>query len=256
MPRILVQDGQPMSKRTEFRRRAAAGMTQPVFRYPFNEHFFDELAAPGAWLLGLIWSDGNLSRNSVEVVSKDRELMDEVAALIQQPGGVRPKNGGQVWRVVFSSPHTASVLKGLGLTPRKSLIVPWPELPAKLYGPFVRGLIDGDGSVLLSQRRTGQQVPDLTVSMTGASLTLMTGLRDWLSSQGITFNWNVKKSGWNEQNPVYKITVTGQASLRVLYGLLYDGGPTLSRKHDAYLLWMQTPRVRSGRPSRPLLPAD
>lgn len=248
---LLIPDGEPMSKRTRFRRRRAAGLTRPDGFYAFNEEFFFRWSDELAWVLGLIWSDGCLFGNTVEICSKDSQIVELVAALIDQPNGIRLKNGGGALRVVFTSCAVAAFLRSLGLTEAKSFTAPWPELPPRLEGHFLRGLLDGDGSVLLNQRRPGQQVPDLSVQWCGAAPLLLAGITSYLSANQIRFS-----AGWQERNGralgLWKITVQQQDSLRRLYGLMYphQDVPTLSRKAAGYLVWMETPRVRPGRPNR------
>lgn len=237
-----------MSIRTQYRRRAAAGQTQPVFRYPWNDRFFDQWSDEMAWLLGLIWSDGCLMRDShgVEVCSKDPDLIEIVEGLIEQPGGMRPKNRGRHWRINFSSQHAADRLRGMGLVPAKSHIIGWPQgLPREFEGAFMRGLIDGDGSVLLHESRSGQRVPDLEVSLYSASPTLTEAAMEWTRRAGL--NSHVRQNG-----AVLKITIREQRSLRQLHPLLYPNTDVccLVRKRVAYEFWLATPRVRAGRPAR------
>lgn len=241
-----IPDGQPMSRRTEFRRRAAAGLTQPVFRYPFNTKFFASWSNDLAWLTGLVWSDGSLNRNSIEICSKDRDLMEQVALLIGQADGVRPKNGGRAWRVVFTDPGVANFFRGLGLTPAKSLTAPWPAIPDEYSAAFVRGLLDGDGSVQVRNSRPGQQVADITIVWVGAAPNVRRGLCDWLGRHGMRFSDGIS------HHTVWRVSVKEQASLHVLHHLLYPSPdvPTLRRKRIEYDKWVATPRPRPGRPRK------
>ncbi|MFE5108302.1 LAGLIDADG family homing endonuclease [Streptomyces sp. NPDC056663] len=216
-----------------------------MFRYPWNGSFFDDWSDEVAWLLGIIWSDGYLDRgNRVSVCSKDRDLIDCIAHLISQQNGVRPKNGGRHWSIGFSSPHAADRLRSLGLMTAKSHIIAWPnELPEAHEAAFVRGLIDGDGSVLLSKRRPGQQCPDLRVSLCSASEELMNGFLDWCSRNGLAAQHYVRGS-------FHTALIMQQASLRALYALLYPAPdvPCLARKREKYDAWIAIPRAPAGRP--------
>ncbi|GGT54393.1 hypothetical protein GCM10010271_67830 [Streptomyces kurssanovii] len=244
-PHGRIPDGQPKSQRTQFRERARRGETQPVFRYPWNENFFDSWSDDVAWLLGIIWSDGHLDRgNRVSVSAKDRDLIEVIARLISQANGVRPKNGGRHWSIGFTSPHAAGLLRSLGLMPAKSHIIAWPvKLPQAYEAAFVRGLLDGDGSVLLSKRRPGQQRPDLRVSLCSASEELTRGFLDWCARNGLRVQ-HYTRGG------VHTALILRQASLRALHTLLYPmpDVPCLARKRETYDAWMATPRAPAGRP--------
>lgn len=246
-PNRRIADSEPMSERTRYRRRAERGETQPVFRYPWNDRFFDQWSDPMAWVLGLIWSDGYLNRsNGVEVCSKDSVLIELIEGLIEQPGGMRPKNGGAHLRIFFSSPHAATRLRSLGLTTSKSFTIGWPVgLPEEYEGAFVRGLIDGDGSVLEQHARPGQQVTDLAVSFNSASPALVDSVLAWFRRHDL-------RAGMGRNRSVFRLTITHQESLRRLHGLLYpdENACCLFRKRIPYDAWMETPRARPGRPSR------
>ncbi len=241
---LLITDEQQMSERTKYRRRHAAGETQPVFRYPFNESFFDTWTGELAWLLGLIWSDGCLMRNMVEICSTDYDLLEQVAALIEMPNGIRTKNNGRAWRINFTSKRVATWLRSLGLVESKSLIITFPTIPTEFYPDFVRGLLDGDGCVHERKLRPGQQTVDITVSWYGASPFLRDGLMDWLSQQGI------KAKAKISHHRVWVIRVIKQDSLRKLYELLYPNEDVccLMRKRVPFHAWMITPRSPVGRP--------
>lgn len=79
---LVIPDNQLMSARTLARRRKAAGLTKPINTNPFNEKFFDTWTDEMAWLLGLIWSDGCLYGNTIDISTKDFQLAELVLAVI------------------------------------------------------------------------------------------------------------------------------------------------------------------------------
>ena len=240
-----IPDGQPTSRRTYYRRRAEAGLSQPNFRYPWDESVFSEWSDGMAWLIGLIWADGHLAANRVDICSKDRDLMETVAEFIRQPDGVRPKNGGRAWRVVFTSRRVADFLRSIGLTGAKSHTAPWPNVPVEFEAAFVRGLLDGDGTCQPRMTRAGQQVPDLRFEIVSAAPLLTSGLTAWLDRNGIAH-------GRRRDRNLWRVYVVKQSALRSLHGLLYPTPdvPTLARKRANFDKWMTTPRPRVGRPRK------
>lgn len=244
IPRI--PDGQPMSARTLARRKKEAGLVkvrQPSF---LNEKFFDVWSPELAWVVGLIWSDGCLYGNTVDISSKDFQIIELVLALIG--GRYALKNRGEHLRVHFSSKHVATFLRSIGLTEKKSLTIAWPKIPVEYEADFMRGLIDGDGSVISRSDRPGQQVPDLRVQLVTASALLRDGVANWLERNNISFTLYVRK----DTNPLWRFTVLRQESLRTLYTLLYPQTDSvcLHRKRIPYDLWISTPRRQSGRPKK------
>lgn len=244
MAKRLIEDGQPMSERTMYRRRRAAGLTQSVFRYPFNESFFERWSDELAWVLGLIWSDGCLYGNSVEICSADFDLMQLVEGLIEMPNGVRPKNKGRHYRIVFTSKKVIQWLRQLGLTEAKSLTANFPEIPREFIGAFLRGLLDGDGSVLERDMRDGQQVTDISVCWYSASPLLTKGLVDCIESFSI--RCNTRKAS----ETVFRVSIHAQESLKTLFHLMYPSEDVscLLRKRVPFQVWVETPRPKLGRP--------
>lgn len=239
-----------MSPMTRYRRRKEAGQVRERMQHPFNEAIFDTWSDEMAWLLGVIWSDGCLFSTTVEISSKDLQLIELVMAVIGG-GTYRLKNGGKHLRVYFSSVHTAARLRELGLIEHKSLTVRWPDVPVAYEGAFVRGLIDGDGSVLAGSSRPGQQVPDLTVQLVTASPMLRDGFAAWCQRVGVRAPVGVRvypdHPAWA---PLWRFMVREQDSLRTLHALLYpdEGVPCLHRKRIPFDEWIATPRARPGRP--------
>ncbi|MGW7440328.1 LAGLIDADG family homing endonuclease [Streptomyces sp. NPDC054849] len=244
-PHGRIADGQPKSMRTQFRERARRGETKPLFRYPWNDHFFDDWSGDMAWVLGIIWADGYLDRgNTVEVCSKDLDLVETIAELIAQPGGVRVKNAGQHWRICFSSSRAAEQLRSLGLVTAKSFLIDWPlRIQPQYEAAFVRGLLDGDGTVSLTQSRRGQQRPDLRVELNTASEALAASFYRWCEAHELVSHIHGRE--------IYKVGIQEQASLRKLYGLLYPSTalPHLARKRALFEAWLSIPRAKSGRPT-------
>ncbi len=250
--RLYIPDGQPMSKRTKDRRKKAAGLVRPYEPIVFDETFFDTWSDEMAWLLGLIWSDGCLLHYQVEICSKDKPLIELVATVIKG-GRFGTKNRGQHFNIYFGSQQSFYRLRELGLTKRKSLTIQWPSgLPLEYEGSFLRGLIDGDGTVGLYQRRPNQYAPDLAVGLVTASPTLIEALRDCYTRHDLRFSVSCRDNSllspkWSF---IWRIAVSEQESLRRLYSLLYPSNevPCLQRKRAPYDTWMATPRRVSGRP--------
>lgn len=239
-----IPDGQPMSLRTQYRRRRALGLTHPANPIPIPEDFFSNWSDELAWLLGLIWSDGHLLGNNIEICSKDLQLIDLILALVEGSRYGLKNQGRHIKATLWSIPFIR-FLRSLGLTPRKSLTIIWPNIPEAYTGAFMRGLIDGDGSVFLTCSRPSQKVADLHVQFVTASPFLKDGVSQWLSRNTINYSLsearNIKRPNYA---PIWRFSVNQIASLRCLYWILYphENVPCLHRKRIPYMLWMETPR--------------
>jgi LAGLIDADG-like domain len=141
----------------------------------FDRQFFKNWSPSMAWVLGLLYTDGNLFRvprsepgdergpwhvslfqKEPEVLVKVRELLNCNANLYFQPKvGIR----GELYTLRISDKELFADLVGLGLHARKSSTVRIPaSIPAEYVSHFIRGCWDGDGSVHTSKGDARQNV--------------------------------------------------------------------------------------------------
>ena len=105
-----------------------------------------------AWVVGLIATDGNLSSNgrTVSVTSKDVDLLESVRRCMQLTNVIAPTSGGygRAYRLQWTSRPFHVWLRSIGLTPAKSLTIGRLDVPDEYFADFLRGCVDGDGSIV------------------------------------------------------------------------------------------------------------
>ena len=57
-----------------YRLRRTGTIMEKQRKYSISDSAMNRMSKDEAWVLGLIWSDGNLSCNRVSVTSKDKEI--------------------------------------------------------------------------------------------------------------------------------------------------------------------------------------
>jgi LAGLIDADG-like domain len=127
--------------------------------------YFGRIDKPArAYVAGLLAADGNVlerqRRVTVELASRDRELVrfarDEVAPGFPIRERVRA-NGVKTTLLAVTSAQLCADLSRLGITPRKSLTLRWPQgLSGASARLFLLGYFDGDGFII--QSRNGPYV--------------------------------------------------------------------------------------------------
>jgi len=184
-----------------------------------------------AYVLGVFYADGCLTVGkagylSASISQKEPELLEKCLALMKcdAPLNYNPNNSpvGGLYTFAINHQNVCRDLVALGLHPRKSRTLQFPDMPSALLRHFIRGCWDGDGSVCkLSERPSGWRA-----SYVSASRDLITGIRDSLVSLGMP------------TPKVYRRRLTGVFSFywsgarcRTLFHILYDG---VSESH--YLL--------------------
>ena len=157
-------------------------------KYYLNEYFFDDIDSPEkAYILGLLYADGcnNDKRNTIQIQlqEKDKELLEDIKIIIGTdiPLCVTHSTypGGQdMYRLSMVSKHMCQVLSEIGVTPRKSLTITFPNIDNDLIRHFIRGYFDGDGYISKPEKR-GCQIEIM------GTLMFCESLYDILHNEGI-----------------------------------------------------------------------
>ena len=214
---------------------------------PINEDFFSDWSPAAAYVLGVILTDGNLHLSKasdgsercsgcVTISQKEPELLVKVAALMGHSGKMtfqprreyRGQIAGEIYTLGFSSDRMLADLMRLGLRPRKSLSLQFPDIPEEHRRHFIRGCWDGDGSVYIDK-----QTQKIKASFVSGSLNFVAGMMEGLKNAGLPerkIYTNKRKS------PSYYIRVTG-TQVPKLYHYLYDDVPEsqhLDRKYKLF----------------------
>lgn len=121
-------------------------------KYHNNHTYFDNIDTEDkAYFLGFLFADGNVSSNGNEIClglhTKDKAILEKFQTFVYHENEQRLYGDEIRHNVRFSSPHMKQALINLGCTPRKSLILKFPNIDPKLLNHFIRGYFDGDGCI-------------------------------------------------------------------------------------------------------------
>lgn len=204
-------------------------------------------SAPMAYVVGLIATDGCLisSRRAINFKSADRELVESLLALLGRTNHIgqgRTRLGGTVFKTQFGDTRLYRWLEEIGLTPRKSLTLGPISVPDEFLAAFVRGLLDGDGSITNGRWRADTARRDdyyydwFRVRFWSASRTHLDWLRTRLRTALVLRGWI--SFGDRRGRPIGYLGYGKADSTRLLNWLYFDPkAPALSRKRaiwDAY----------------------
>jgi len=114
-----------------------------------------ELKIEGAnlwYLIGLITTDGCLSSDGrhINITSKDYGFLNNLKDKLSFSNKIGVKNRGKInqgYYLDFSNRSLYDFLLSVGLTTNKSLIQDRIDVPSEFFSDFLRGVIDGDGSI-------------------------------------------------------------------------------------------------------------
>ena len=207
-----------------------------------------------AYAAGLAATDGNLSRDGRHVAfdSSDAQLVELFLRCVGRPiryGPCRTRSGGIAFRAAFSDVELYRWFLSIGLTPAKSLTLGCIDVPDAFLLPVVRGLLDGDGSVVnFVHAPTKRLYPDYRYERLNAQFTSASRQHlEWLRSR---LERLVGTRGYIEVTPAkppkheFNVLRYGKHASVELFKLLYPDSsvPRLVRKWE---IWERY-RLRNG----------
>ena len=122
-------------------------------RPPKHAEFFRVWTPEMAYVLGYWWADGCMRIKThgayeFEIASNDREHLETIAQTIGGNYGLRQVfMDSQCYKITFCSKEMYQDILAHGGTPHKSRTIGFPHVPPELLPHFVRGVVDGDGTL-------------------------------------------------------------------------------------------------------------
>lgn len=225
-----------------------------ILRRAYDMQFFDTWSPEMAWLLGLIFGDGNVHvRQGEQYVASlcgSKQVVQAACALLAYEGPVRQAthNGRKLncWVTQWYSKLLVVSLAQYGLVGgSKSQTMQMPLVPEEMLSSFVRGLWDSDGGWV----RRGQH---LRANYSCSSLKFIVSLREILENRGWSPRMYTHKTMLKgKQFTGYRIELLAAHS-RELARWLYQGSTPSTRCERKYEIALHG---GSGKFSPALLPS-
>ncbi len=121
--------------------------------YTVNDNFFESIDNEAkAYILGWWFSDGNNTPPRIRLCITDKDILEKIKQKLQYNGPTyfkkrRKENYLDQHELSITSEKMSDDLIKLGCIPNKTLIAKFPVIPINLYNHFIRGYLDGDGSI-------------------------------------------------------------------------------------------------------------
>ena len=187
-----------------------------------------------AYAIGLIVTDGNLSKDGrhMNMTSKDLEMIDNFKKCLGLNNKVGRKSRSdskdkKYFQVQFGDRNFYDFLLSLGITPTKSKTIGALAIPDLYFADFLRGCIDGDGSIVVTKHPESKH-PQLRARVYSASLDFI----KWLKKK-IETNTRIKKGYIGHPGSVYVVSYGKADSIKILKFIYYKGvNFYLKRKYD------------------------
>ena len=242
--KYLRRHGLAVRTKTQARRTAIAQGKIKQVLYDINEDFFDTWSPSMAWILGLMVTDGHIavgpSGSLVPSLSSvSLPLLERVRTAMGSNHPIKLKKqtlGGTIFRFDFCRRKMAERLVSFGITPKKSLKVPFPLIPRPYLSHFIRGVFDGDGSVFMDPR----------IPKSGIRVFFVSGSRDFISGlEGVLH----REAGLREQTIYHRPTGTsfyfkyGHSDALRFFDFVYAGATDTIRFEEKYQKFLECMRL-------------
>lgn len=124
-------------------------------KYECNYDFFKKISDEArAWILGVWYTDGNNNKVAIRIAMSDLDIIEKIKVSVGYAGPInsfmQPTGKKMMHGLAISGTELANDLTNVGCMPNKSFILNFPSediVPKYLQKHFIRGLIDGDGTV-------------------------------------------------------------------------------------------------------------
>lgn len=186
-----------------------------------------------SYVIGVIATDGNLSSSGrhINVTSKDREMIYTIKKILRLKNKVSKKARGgakrkQYFFLQFGDVCFYDFLTSVGLTPAKSKTIKKLAIPRKYFPDFLRGCIDGDGSIG-SFKHPESMLLQVRIRLVSASPEFLSWILQTLQKQfGIAGGWIYQAKG------VSTLSFGKNDAIKILRLIYYrESLPLLSRKY-------------------------
>lgn len=213
-------------------------------KYNVNDNYFETIDDEHkAYWLGFIYADGYITSTEdkigISLSENDKEHLNKFKTDIQFSGPINTYKIGETGyndktvysRIMVTSKKMKNDLKRLGVSEHKTDILKFPssdQIPYKYLNDFIRGYIDGDGSITHSSRQK---------SGTWNYCIKIVGTLDMIENIQKFLNTNLKlEQRYPDRNKNnYQITIGGNQQVKKILDTLYSNATIfLDRKYNRY----------------------
>ena len=198
-----------------------------------------------AYAVGLLVTDGCLSsdRRHVIFTSQDIESMNNLRKILGTTNSIGKtfNKRSEAYRIQIGSIELYKWLIDIGLTPHKSLTIGPVKIPDKYFTDFLRGHLDGDGSITTyldkfnANKKSKYVYRRLWVRFISGSQKHMVWLQqEIIKNIRVCGRLHITKPN-SSGHSIYVLKFAKKDSIKLLNGIYYsDHLPCLSRKRAIY----------------------
>ena len=197
------------------------------------ENYFENIDSPNkAYLLGLLITDGcvftpkqGTPRIMLQLSKKDKDMVDAFKEEHKAPRKITIGKRDNSSSISITSRKMALDLSKYGVIPHKTFCTIFPDIDKRFYPDFIRGVFDGDGSLVV--RKNGRR--DFCICGT---YELLNSIKQILVKE-----LNVKDIKVSKEDTIYTMRWGSKTDIIKICDWIYstDSSLYLKRKKEIYL---------------------
>lgn len=208
-------------------------------KYLVNHDFFEIIdTEEKAYWLGFIAADGHVSRGDQVVITQSTENRDHLQKFlnsIEATNKIRDyvndtpyKKNTKYSRIVITSKKMVEDLSKLNIVENKSLILVAPDISDSLKRHWIRGYIDGDGSISRTKSKN-KKIYEYSLKICGTK-EVLTSILSYLGKE----NQKLYERNYDNKNNYY-ISIGGNIQTKECLDIIYgDSTIYMDRKYKRY----------------------
>ncbi len=238
------------------------GSTPTLGTLKMNSNLLFPWTSKLAYGIGLLTTDGNLSpdKRHISLTSSDLQLLQTFRECFNLSNKITPNPKGSYskklsYRIQFGNVLLYRWLNRIGLMPKKTSRLSKIKIPDKFMRDFLRGHLDGDGSIIVYEDRYNtfknpryiyERLYTNFISSSPKHLNWISSkLKTILDIKGAMSSY--KKTGCNKNaKAIWKLRFAKHESLKLLSWLYYKPNlPCLIRKRNIALRILQENNIKN-----------
>lgn len=207
-----------------------------------------------AYLIGLFYADASLTDYCIvlRLSLKDKEYLEKIAKLVDKPTfekDVPNKKNGKIYKSIgfnICSKKTVNSLLKIGFVKNKTYQIDdvvFKNIPNDFKRHFVRGFLDGDGTIFYSKWKDKKHNWNITkrcsVGFVSYNNKVLESIKNWLQDELKLYNKDIKSDNFEDikKNKKYwRLIYSGNRISKKILDLLYDNSTIyMDRKFYRYL---------------------
>jgi hypothetical protein len=218
-----------------------------------DNSYFKNWSNESAYIRGFIAADGciiegNRNGKTLEITLniKDNDHLQTIANMMKFTGKLKLIEKTNAIRFTIGSRELCDDLISIGITPRKSLTLKFPDIPPDFIPHFIRGYFDGDGYCRFRNgyiNSNNMCIPQLEFSMLG-TLDVVSKIKKYINTTSGTTFGNIE---YQKESNIFRLTFCGTTSAKTFGDIIYSNSTIhLYRKKKVFDKWNEISGLHIG----------